>query len=90
MRLKEWMKKNRWNARAMGKEINICAHTIRSYMHGFDMPLRMAKLFVEFTGGEVGYEDLQPTKARAYKRPKNQTSKEQIQVNNVSKEGIGF
>jgi hypothetical protein len=84
MRLKEWMQKQRWNAVSMGEATNICPHTLRTYMAGYDMPLRTAKRLVEFTGGAVNYEDLQPTKTAAYKRKKNTDTKSPIQVEHIA------
>jgi len=59
MKLKQWMKENRWTVRAMAKEIGCHESTLSSVRSGKREPaLLLSTAIANFTKGEVGLEDL--------------------------------
>jgi len=59
MELFDWMKKNRWTARALAKELGCHANTLTYIRTKYRKPgLLLAKYITRFTNGEVTLEDM--------------------------------
>lgn len=59
MDLKTWMKKNRWSAHKMGQEIHMNGSVLSDIANKYRRPgVQSITKIVEFTGGEVSYDEL--------------------------------